>query len=194
MSKDFSSNLDYPLGLRNNNPGNLRNGIAWLGGLPSASGFIKFRDLSYGLRALAVDLSNKISRDKLDTITKIISKYAPPSENNTVAYINAVSASSGFGKDEHITLSADALMKLMRAIITHENGQNFANLITNDDIKEGIEKMPDTIINLLQDFFAENPAIEAVAGVSLVALLVVVIILILKHKKISFDNFKNLIK
>lgn len=151
MAKNFSGQSTYPIGLRNNNPGNLRPGDSWQGMTGTNGGFVVFSDLSWGLRALGTDISNKVFRG-LDTITKIIEVYAPRSENNTDAYINAVSKSTGIGKDDKLILNREVLKKLIRAIITHENGAPYASLITDQDIEEGIGKMSTNILLKLKSF------------------------------------------
>jgi hypothetical protein len=151
MSKNFSSQSNYPIGLRNNNPGNLRPGDNWQGMTGTNGGFVTFEDLSWGLRALGTDLSNKVFRG-LDTITKIIEVYAPRSENNTDAYISAVSNSTGIGKNDKLVLNKEVLKKLIRAVITHENGLPYATLITDQDIEEGIGKMSTNILLKLKSF------------------------------------------
>jgi hypothetical protein len=151
MPKNFSNQPNYPIGLRNNNPGNLRPGDSWQGMTGTNGGFIVFSDISWGLRALGTDLSNKVFRG-LDTITKIIEMYAPRSENNTDAYISAVSNSTGIGKNEKLMLNGEVLKKLMRAVIMHENGAPYATLITDQDIEEGIGKMSTNILLKLKSF------------------------------------------
>ena len=100
-----------------NNPGNLRP--------PGAStGFASFPTEQAGLQALARQLRTYASRDHLDTISGIVSKYAPPSENDTAAYINDVSRRTGYRSDQHLNLNDNAtLASLMAAIIKHEGGK-----------------------------------------------------------------------
>src|SRR5207248_4673070 len=88
-----------PRSVRNNNPGNIgRTHIAWEGlATPDEmtpeqqeeTRFAVFSAPEWGFRALARDLHSKWVRG-LDTIRKIITVYAPPSENDTEAYIRAV--------------------------------------------------------------------------------------------------------
>ncbi|PVZ86724.1 hypothetical protein C9426_15015 [Serratia sp. S1B] len=53
----------------------------------------------------------------------MISRWAPPNENNTQAYINGVARITGVGKDQPIDTNSDDFMeKLLTAIIQHENG------------------------------------------------------------------------
>lgn len=151
MAKDFSSQSNYPIGLRNNNPGNLRPGDNWQGMIGTNGGFVKFSDLSWGLRALGTDISNKILRG-LDTIEKIIEVYAPRSENNTDRYIEVVSKATGIAPDEKIILNRDTLKKFMRAIVLHENGAPYATLISDEDIDEGISKMSTNLLLKIKNF------------------------------------------
>lgn len=188
MAKDFSGNNALPIGLRNNNPGNLRPGLLpWVGQTGSNGGFCKFKDLSFGLRALAVDLSNKITSDGLDTITDIISKYAPPSENNTLAYINAVSDSTGWDADETINFNSGNLANLMQAVIEHENGAA-SSQINNADIIEGINLMPQSIINRVKSFFSDNPAIATASSIGVLAIVIVILLALFKPNSLKFKK------
>lgn len=83
-------------GLRNNNPGNIRYNphVRWQGEVPVAAkqdrSFAEFTNIEYGYRALLKLLKNYRTLQGLRTIEEMISRWAPPSENDTEAYINAV--------------------------------------------------------------------------------------------------------
>ena len=188
MAKDFSNDASLPIGLRNNNPGNLRPSIIpWMGQTGSNGGFCLFKDLSYGLRALAVDLSNKITSDGLDTIEDIITKYAPPSENDTESYILAVSDSTGWEPTDTIDFNSANLGNLMQAIIEHENGAASSN-VTVADIQQGIAMMPQSIINRVQSFFVDNPALAAASTVGVLAVIVVIVLALFKPNLLKFKK------
>lgn len=108
-------------GFRNNNPGNLKAGIPWLGvtGV-DPKGFAIFETMEYGVRALAKDLQAKMARG-LDTIREILYVYAPPSENPTENYVARVSEWMGVSPDAK--LSQVDLLSLTDAIIRFENGR-----------------------------------------------------------------------
>jgi hypothetical protein len=111
-------------GLRNNNPGNIRKSATnWQGQAPAQtdSAFVQFVSPEYGIRALAKILTSYMGRG-LNTIASIISTYAPASENDTAAYINAVSAQTGLAPTAPLTTAEIAA--LVPAIIHHENGVN----------------------------------------------------------------------
>lgn len=83
--------MKTPLAIVNKNPLNIRFSPMndWRGQIGSKKGFCIF-DLFYnGCRAALVLLSN-YQRKGYDTVDKIISRWAPASENNTKAYISAV--------------------------------------------------------------------------------------------------------
>lgn len=115
-------------GERNFNPGNVeRNNIMWQGMAQDQSGdsrFVVFNDAHYGIRALAKVLLSYYRKYGLNTVHKIIDRWAPPSENNTGAYINHVAQVLGVGIDAKINLEDDQTLEvLVRAIIEHENGR-----------------------------------------------------------------------
>lgn len=187
---DYRAYANYSLGIRNNNPGNIRPGDNWVGMVGTNKNFVVFKDIHHGLRALAVDVSNKINKG-YDTINKLISRYAPPIENDTKRYVQVVTAATGIGPDEKLTANFDTLKKLIRSIVMHENGAD-GNLITDSDIDTGIGMMPQTIISRVKDFFQNNPAITTVTGhvksngiaYAAVALIVVICsVLYFKNKK-----------
>jgi len=114
-------------GERNNNPGNIRNGVAQWQGAATAqpdAAFVTFTNAFWGIRALSKILLSYQRKYGLWTIREMIERWAPPGENDTAAYIAAVSQEVGVLPDDHLALGADAahLEKLTRAIIHHENG------------------------------------------------------------------------
>ncbi len=117
----------------NNNPGNIKKGDAWLGESPicKSQHFVCFNSSEWGLRALAIVLHNYYIVHNLNTVTAIITRYAPPSENNTKLYIAFVSYSLGVKKDSPLNLQDPfTLAFLMNAIITYEQGHDPFNFIT----------------------------------------------------------------
>ncbi len=109
-----------PIGIRNNNPGNLR---SWAG-MPTNGGFAVFPNPASGIGAMAKQLQLYGSRG-VDTIGGIVSKWAPPGENNTGAYIDAVSKQTGFAPNQKLNLSdPKTVAPLVAAMIQRENGQN----------------------------------------------------------------------
>lgn len=177
---DFRSQTDLPRGIRNNNPGNIKTGEGWKGVAGNDGTFDIFTDDTWGLRALAMDLQSKLNRG-LTTIRQIISVYAPPSENDTDAYISAVSAQTGIGADDPLTYPDD-WPDLMRAIVTHENGDQGA-LISDGDIAQGLSMMgggPGVLVQSAIDAVSNN---TDNAGIIAIGLAVGLILLIFSKSK-----------
>lgn len=112
-------------GYRNRNPGNIEhvatNKWQGLAEPPSDGRFCRFTGHEYGLRALAVLLIAYQDRHGLRTVRDIISRWAPPAENDTVAYLAAVARRMGVGPDDPLDLHRhDHLRPLVEAIVTHE--------------------------------------------------------------------------
>lgn len=108
---------------RNFNPLNLRTkGNAGR----DSGGFAKYTDEESGWGAARRQLSLYYTRDKLDTISGIINKWAPPSENDTKSYIAQVSKAMGIGENDKLNLSDPAIMaKLSSYMARHEGYSNW---------------------------------------------------------------------
>jgi len=114
-----------PRGIRNNNPGNIRKGTSWQGLATDQNdpAFAVFALPEYGLRALAITLRTYQTKYGINTIAGAIARYAPASENNTQAYINAVAAHVGASPDAPLDFTNAGVLRLMlEAITMHENG------------------------------------------------------------------------
>ena len=74
-----------------NNPFNIRYSKfnAWQGQIRSYHGFVVFESLDYGLRAGIILLNNYI-KNGYNSVSAIISRFAPVTENDTKAYIDFV--------------------------------------------------------------------------------------------------------
>mgnify|MGYP000148980532 CR=1 FL=1 len=119
-----------PRGIRNHNPGNIRHGDKWQGAAKIKNerdrdpDFVQFESPAWGIRALARVLIAYQDKHDLRTVRGIIGRWAPPNENNTGAYVNAVAARLGVEPDAEIDVYEYATMRpLVEAIIRHENGQ-----------------------------------------------------------------------
>lgn len=94
-------------GIELNNPFDIeQDGITWQGMVVPSSDkvFCQFTTPVMGIRAGFIDLKSAISEGH-NTITKIVTRFAPPSENNTIAYIADVAKWSGIDKDAVLQLS-----------------------------------------------------------------------------------------
>ena len=133
--------MNIPRGIRNNNPGNIRWGSDWKGlkkdGKQQDPSFCVFETPEYGIRTLSKLLRNYQQLYGLNTPRKIISRYAPPTENETVSYIDSVSRQLNITPDTPIDLSEDGvLLVFIKAIIRHENG---IQPYSNETLLKGIQ-------------------------------------------------------
>jgi hypothetical protein len=116
-------------GIRNNNPGNIRRSSTHWQGMSSTqsdTSFITFDTPEHGIRAMTRIILNYQQNHQLNTVDGIVNRWAPPTENNTVAYVNAVARNVGVTPSTPIDLQANPqiLSRLVNAIILHENGSN----------------------------------------------------------------------
>lgn len=121
---DMGKNTTTPRGYRNNNPLNIRYNPAneWKGKkLPNTDGvFEQFVSMEYGYRA-AIYLIKKYINSGVRTVSEIISKWAPTTENNTAGYINRVCNTTGFTPGDIISRK-EQIIPLVYAMAIVENG------------------------------------------------------------------------
>lgn len=113
-----------PRGIRNNNPGNIEAGIGWKGEVGTDGRFAQFATPEHGIRALALNALTSQRVHGNDTVLELIDRWAPPTENNTVAYAAKVAQALGVGVDDPVDLSnPQTLQAFTTAVIQHENGR-----------------------------------------------------------------------
>ena len=129
-------------GLSLNNPFDLEvsEHWTWLGEVRPTSDpeglFCQFQSLAAGLRAGIKNLRNQQIIHRLRTVETIIEKYAPPSENNTDAYVAAVCAALDVDPEQTIDLSNPiTLATFAKAVIIQEQG---SNPFTDDEIQQAV--------------------------------------------------------
>ena len=96
-------------GIRNNNPLNIRHSAdRWQGACKEQTdkSFVQFESMAYGYRAVWKTLQSYYNRfcqqSKPFRVENIISRWAPPSENDTEGYIRFVLGKSGLGGRENL--------------------------------------------------------------------------------------------
>lgn len=142
------SSGDSARGIRNNNPGNLEYSKTnpWVGQTGDDGRFAKFETPEHGIRALGRNLLS-YQRQGIDTVSDIINRWAPPSDNNnTDAYIQAVCSQLGVTPNQPLDASnPDTLKALCASIIQHENGsQPYSDqqLATGVSAAIGLSQLP----------------------------------------------------
>lgn len=123
-NNNLNSNL--PRGYRNNNPLNIRlnSSNSWQGKVyPNTDGvFEQFKSMAYGYRA-ALQLIRKYISSGYNTVSSIISRWAPATENNTQRYIERVCRTTGFTPGTIIgAYNKEQMCSLVYAMAIVENG------------------------------------------------------------------------
>ena len=130
------------IGQRNNNPLNIRRGkTLWKGETPQAlpqrgsgeGAFCRFSSVEYGIRAAFCLLRTYRNKYKAVCIEDIITRWAPPSENDTSAYIRTVCKLTGFGGKER--LAEEKWPQLIKAMAIVESGWH----LPEETINKGYE-------------------------------------------------------
>ena len=121
-------------GIRNNNPLNIRHSAdRWQGARKEQTdkAFVQFETMAYGYRAAWKVLDSYWKhfrkRKKAYNVRNIISRWAPPSENHTEAYIRHVTRLSGLGANENMVRPSNGrqlerMALLITAMTCVENG------------------------------------------------------------------------
>ena len=121
-----------PRSVRNFNPGNINSGEPWQGLQPrdrmnpdqrTETRFAVFSSPEWGFGALITLLRNYKRLYSLNTVAQIIARWAPPNENDTVAYKTAVARECGVTPDQVVDANDRSFMfHLAKAITRHETG------------------------------------------------------------------------
>ena len=130
--------IKVPRGIRNNNPLNIRIGNKWQGEvkLPTDKAFEQFISMEWGLRAGFIILKRYIRRYGRNTIARIVAAWAPANENNTRAYVLAVSKRTRLDYDMPVRYEdKDVMCSIVSAMIEVECGQS----VSMDLIRKGYD-------------------------------------------------------
>lgn len=137
--------------IRNNNPLNIRRGTARWKGMSKREDdedFEQFETMAYGWRAAFILLGRTYyEKYHLNTIQKIISRWAPACENKTDAYMMYVSINVGINDCDPLPspkLAPAIWMRIAWAMFEVEAGRKAANEPSNKELffqsmKEGFD-------------------------------------------------------
>lgn len=113
-----------------NNPGNLRKGgskfVGEIDNPNEGSGFRAFQSMDYGYRAIIILLRTYYNQG-YHTLRQMMNHYAPPSENNTSAYITFLAGNTGINPDTDMNdlIHSARVMELVKNISLYEQGIAF---------------------------------------------------------------------
>ena len=160
------------LGLRQNNPGNIRSGAGFFGETGVGSGYATFQNPLFGGRALARLLSTYKNQYGISNIDSLIDRYAPSGDNTMESrtnYKGFIANKLGIGKDDEIDLDDDnTKLGVMKAIVEFENrnenpySDQEYNLMIQSAKMDDEDKVSDLLTNT-------NSAREAKSGLNLIS-------------------------
>jgi hypothetical protein len=126
-------------GIRNNNPGNMEPG-GWQGEVGNDGRFAVFDTMANGIRALAKQLLVYQDKYGIKTARGVVSRWAPPNENNTDGYLAFFDGVLGCGPDDEFNFhNRDFLYWACTAIGEEENGHDeFTRGVSDADLNAGV--------------------------------------------------------
>jgi hypothetical protein len=120
-----TDSMALPRGYRNNNPLNIRHSAdTFQGEAPRGdTAFKTFKSMAYGFRAGLCIMRSYIKNHSCDTLKRIITRWAPPSENDTAHYIDFVSKQTALLPDEPLKFNKETFVPIVLAMARMENGE-----------------------------------------------------------------------
>jgi len=127
---------------KNNNPLNIKTSSDnWQGADGSNAGFVKFNNPEYGVRAATKNLYTSQEKYGNNSVSDIVTRWAPPSDNNpTEIYIQKVADDLGVGPNDdlgslrdnpEVTKNLIKSMAEMEGATVGEDGKYTDSVITN---------------------------------------------------------------
>jgi hypothetical protein len=116
--------------IKGNNPLNIRRGkTLWKGEITplpiEGECFCHFESVEWGLRAAFCLLRTYATKYRLNCVKDIITRWAPPKENDTTSYIRHVCLLTGFGGNQRLT--EKDWPRLVKAMARMECGADLDN-------------------------------------------------------------------
>jgi len=138
VMRSYLGQSGLPLGIRNNNPGNLIGAEKWQGLARenTAPDFYQFKAWFWGLRALLKTLKTYYHRHGLNTLYKVFDRYAPAGHggNDPKAYAEQVGHMAGLDPGRPFSWDYSTIAGIVRGIVRIENGPGAENYLFENDI------------------------------------------------------------
>ena len=130
-----------PLGLRQNNPGNLESGAGFIGSTGDEGRYDTFNDPIFGIRGISRLADTYATKYGIDTPREFLSRYAPRSDNEDSYdnYLKQISGDLGIDPDTEIDFTDPEVKKaLIPSIIGFEQGSEYKDYYSPELIDAGI--------------------------------------------------------
>jgi hypothetical protein len=116
----------------------------------SSTGFQQYATTEEGIKAVDDNLKAYGTKHKINTLRGVISRWAPPSENDTDSYINFVSQKTGLKPDEEIDLTNPAIRHIISGpIILQEQGLKKLKGTPQSTTQQSQEQPTDDFVSFL---------------------------------------------
>lgn len=113
-----------PRGIRNNNPLNLEATVNWTGMTGNDGRFARFETMDQGVAAADRNLQTYATKHGLNTVSGIIGRWAPSTENDTNSYAMTVARELGVDPNAPLDMSDPGVRRqLIASMARVENGQ-----------------------------------------------------------------------
>lgn len=122
---------------RNNNPLNIRYNPDndWQGQVGSNKGFVVFNSPEEGIRAAGKVLQS-YNRQGINTISGIVSRFAPPSENDTASYIANVARETGIDPNQPLDLEDPKVQAtILNSMAKVESGKSLGDWLQPEPLQ-----------------------------------------------------------
>lgn len=138
-----------PRGIRNNNPLNIRRTRTQWKGMTQRQtdpAFCQFSEMRYGLRAAFIVLHTYVARHHLNTLRKVILRWAPPPENNPSTYLLYICLRTGWPPNKPLPpMDTDSVFwpLLVEAMAEEECGKDVMTqgLLKHDTVVEAYQRL-----------------------------------------------------
>jgi hypothetical protein len=137
-----------PRGIRNNNPLNLGYVPGQEGVIGSDGRFGVYGSMENGIAAAERQLLLYQERG-LDTISKMVTSWAPEGENDTKKYIEQVAKNSGFGPNDKVNMRDPRVAEaIISAMAQHETGRTIGADSIHTGVAQGMASRSSVDINI----------------------------------------------
>lgn len=150
-------------GIHNNNPGNIKHSSdIWKGKsrLQTDDVFVQFDNPHFGIRAATRNFRTSFDKHGNDTIRKLITRWAPPIENDTEAYITFMMDHMGVGDNEPLSITnPETMSSLLSGVFQFEGAPSgtYSAEVMDEAIRSGLGLPPSVMNTIIEGALSTSP-------------------------------------